>query len=57
MTVRDHALLPPEKLRKTTDPAVLGFTTTSNIDCLEGLIGQKRAVKPFSFGPAFPPTG
>jgi lon-related putative ATP-dependent protease len=57
MTVRDHALLPPEKLRKTTNPAALGFTLTSHIDCLEGLIGQKRAVKSIAFGLAVPAKG
>lgn len=38
------------KLRKRTSTASLGFQTTEEIGCLEGLIGQQRAVEAMEFG-------
>lgn len=42
--------LPLTKLRKKTSKASLGFETTAQIGCLEGLIGQQRAVEAMEFG-------
>jgi|GEM_PF-1359947 hypothetical protein len=42
--------LAPSKLRKITSIASLGFETTAQIGCLEGLIGQQRAVEAMEFG-------
>jgi lon-related putative ATP-dependent protease len=39
-----------QKLRKRTSTASLGFETTEEIGCLEGLIGQQRAVEAMEFG-------
>jgi len=38
------------KLRKKTSTTSLGFETTAQIGCLEGLIGQQRAVEAMEFG-------
>ena len=38
------------KLRKKTSISSLGFETTAQIGCLEGLIGQQRAVEAMGFG-------
>jgi len=42
--------LPLSKLRKKTPRSSLGFETTAEIGCLEGLIGQQRAVEAMEFG-------
>ncbi len=42
--------LPLTKLRKKTSTTSLGFETTAQIGCLEGLIGQQRAVEAMEFG-------
>lgn len=42
--------LPLSKLRKKTPNSSLGFETTAEIGCLEGLIGQQRAVEAMEFG-------
>jgi len=42
--------LPLTKLRKKTSITSLGFETTAQIGCLEGLIGQQRAVEAMEFG-------
>jgi len=42
--------LPLSKLRKKTPHTSLGFKTTAEIGCLEGLIGQQRAVEAMEFG-------
>jgi len=39
-----------EDLRKRTNPDSLGLETTRDVECLDALIGQERAVKSISFG-------
>lgn len=47
----DSRQLTAEKLRKTCDPASLGFVTTKSVEALgEGLIGQRRATSAVKFG-------
>lgn len=43
-------LVPIDRLRRSTDPAALGFRDTDEMGCLKGLIGQERAVRSISFG-------
>ena len=45
-----RAALTPAQLRRTLDPATLPFTTTAEVDPLEGLIGQPRATEALDFG-------
>ncbi len=42
--------LPPAELRRTVDPASLGFATTADITPIRGLIGQERAMAAIEFG-------
>nr|PZN88050.1 MAG: ATP-dependent protease [Pseudomonadota bacterium] len=42
--------LPPEELRRTVDPASLGFQLTSELEPITGLIGQDRALRAIQFG-------
>ena len=42
--------LPPETLRRTVDPASLGFDTTRSVTPASGLIGQDRALRAIQFG-------
>jgi lon-related putative ATP-dependent protease len=42
--------LPPEELRRTSDPAAFGFTSTADIAPIRGLIGQERALAAIAFG-------
>lgn len=42
--------LPVEKLRRTCDPAGFPFETTAELDPLEEIIGQDRAVRAIEFG-------
>ena len=42
--------LPPEKLRQRCAPDQFTFETTAELEVLEGLIGQKRAVEAVQFG-------
>jgi DNA polymerase III delta prime subunit len=42
--------LPPEKLCYHCDPNVFSFETTAELEDLEGLIGQSRAVEAVQFG-------
>ncbi|MGH6816853.1 MAG: AAA family ATPase, partial [Hyphomicrobiaceae bacterium] len=42
--------LPASELRRTVDPATLGFATTRELDPISGLIGQDRALKAIEFG-------
>ena len=45
--------LPPGELRRTVDPASLGFKTTAELEPISGLIGQDRALKAIQFGTNF----
>ncbi|MBI4364910.1 MAG: AAA family ATPase [Candidatus Latescibacteria bacterium] len=49
--------LKAEALRKTVDPASLGFKTTAEIEPREGIIGQRRAVSALQFGLAIQDGG
>src|SRR5512143_1144607 len=43
--------LPPDRLRRTCDPATLGVESTEKVKPLEGIIiGQERAVAALQFG-------
>ena len=42
--------LPPEKLYDRCDPGQFTFETTAELEDLEGLIGQARAVEAVQFG-------
>ena len=42
--------LEPVELRRTVDPATLGFKTTAELEPISGLIGQERALKAIQFG-------
>ncbi len=49
--VRDLRLpLPASELRRCTDPGLLGFATTAELEPIGGLIGQDRALKAIEFG-------
>jgi lon-related putative ATP-dependent protease len=43
-------LLQREELRRTCDPALFPFETTAELDGLEGIVGQSRAVGAMNFG-------
>ena len=45
-----HAPLAPEKLRPACDPAKFTFETTADLDDVDGLVGQARAVEAIRFG-------
>ncbi len=45
-----HQPLTPEALRRTVDPASLGFESTADLEPIAGLIGQDRALKAIDFG-------
>ncbi len=42
--------LPPERLRRRTDPALFGFDTTAEVPLSEGIVGQPRATAALQFG-------
>jgi predicted ATP-dependent protease len=44
-----HPSLDPVDLRRPTDPASLGFATTAELDDLEEVVGQDRAVEAVEF--------
>ena len=43
-------LVATEKLRRRFDPATLGFSTTAELEPVQGLIGQDRALRAIRFG-------
>jgi lon-related putative ATP-dependent protease len=49
-----HAPLPAAALRKTVDPAALGFSTTADLEPAHDPIGQERALKAIAFGAEMP---
>ncbi len=42
--------LPPSALRRLSDVKALGFRTTDDLECVNHLIGQDRAMKAIAFG-------
>lgn len=42
--------LPTSELRRSVDPATLGFASTAELEPISGLIGQDRALKAIQFG-------
>lgn len=54
MTPRE---LTAEQLRRRSDPAHFGFTTTADAPELEGIIGQERATRAIEFGIEMPNPG
>lgn len=45
----EHEPLPVAELRRTVDPASLGFATTEDLEPADGLIGQERALRAIEF--------
>jgi lon-related putative ATP-dependent protease len=45
-----HSALPAALLRRKVDPAVLGFGSTRELEPIDGLIGQERALKAIELG-------
>ena len=52
-----HPEVPVERLRKTCDPASLGFKSTEELKPIEGIIGQARAIRALQFGLAIQEHG
>ncbi|MFH1153634.1 MAG: AAA family ATPase [Pseudomonadota bacterium] len=48
--VHDENRVAPDRLRNRCDPAVFHFSDTSEVEPLDQVIGQKRAVKAITFG-------
>ncbi|MGI9379771.1 MAG: hypothetical protein ACR2OW_08960, partial [Methyloligellaceae bacterium] len=42
--------LTPDRLRRQCNPEELGFTSTNDLEPVEGLIGQTRALGALNFG-------
>ena len=57
MSVREKTLLALPQLRRRTDAPTLGFASTDDIQGLDGLIGQDRAVRAVAFGLSVPSKG
>jgi len=51
--MNDNCRIPPEELTWHCDPAQFEFETTASLQCLEGTIGQDRAVTAIEFGLSF----
>ena len=51
--MKDACRIPPEELTWHCDPAQFEFETTAELKCLEGTIGQDRAVTAIEFGLSF----
>lgn len=47
---KKHKELKPEELRWKCDPEILEFTSTSDIEPIEGILGQERALKALKLG-------
>ncbi len=50
LAAQRHTPLPVEELRRTVDPASLGFQSTAELESASGLIGQDRALRAIEFG-------
>jgi predicted ATP-dependent protease len=48
--VKKHKELKPEELRWKCDPEIFEFTSTSDIEPIEGILGQERALKALRLG-------
>ena len=48
--VKKHIELKPEELRWKCDPEIFEFTSTSDIEPIEGILGQERALKALRLG-------
>ena len=44
------APLPPDALRRRCDPAQFSFNTSEDLDLIDGLVGQERALDALTFG-------
>jgi lon-related putative ATP-dependent protease len=44
-----------DELRRTVDPATLGFASTADLEPIKGLIGQDRALRAIEFGASMEP--
>src|SRR3972149_11228060 len=49
--------LPPDALRRRCDPAQFPFATTAEVETLEEILGQARAVEAVRFGIGMPQQG
>ncbi|MGI9426254.1 MAG: AAA family ATPase, partial [Hyphomicrobiaceae bacterium] len=50
MSAPSHEPLAVDQLRRVVDPGALGFSSTSELEPITGLIGQDRALKAIEFG-------
>lgn len=50
MSLKDVLELNADRVRRMTDPASLECTSTEEVECLTGFIGQERAAKSMDFG-------
>ncbi|MDD4836144.1 MAG: ATP-binding protein [Dethiosulfovibrio sp.] len=50
MSLKDVLELKVDSVRRTTDPSSLDCSSTEEVECLTGFIGQDRAVKAMDFG-------
>ncbi|MDR0528370.1 MAG: AAA family ATPase [Zoogloeaceae bacterium] len=57
MTVATFSSLAPDLLRRRTDPAALGFSSTADLPPLPYALGQSRAEEALAFGLAMPHPG
>ena len=56
-TATDHTPLTIDALRWAPDPAAFGFATTEEIEPLDGIVGQKRALDAIRLGAEIPSPG
>lgn len=50
MSLKDALELEVDRVRRITDPTSLEYSSTEEVPCLTGFIGQERAVKAMDFG-------
>jgi hypothetical protein len=55
--VREKFLVSPDRLRRSLEPALLAFSTTAEVEALEGTVGQPRALAAIEFGMRVQTTG
>ncbi|MEJ8571955.1 Lon protease family protein [Microbaculum marinum] len=56
-TAGEAAPLDPDRLYRAADPAGLGFETTADLEPIDGLIGQQRALDAITVGTGVPRQG
>jgi hypothetical protein len=56
-TVSGRMRVPVDRLYRTTDPSALSFKTTAELEPLDGIIGQKRALDAIRLGAGIDKAG